>query len=97
MFKNEFNLLLQLEEAELRASAAVKAAATMETQLTEAQALLEEETRQKLALSSKLRQVESEREALREQVEEEEEAKRNLEKQVSLFFFLGLIVFTREY
>lgn len=60
----------------------MKAAATMETQLTEAQALLEEETRQKLALSSKLRQVESERDALREQIEEEEEVKKNLEKQV---------------
>lgn len=66
----------------MRASTAVKAAATMETQLTEAQSLLEEETRQKLALSSKLRQVESERDALREQIEEEEESKKNLEKQV---------------
>jgi predicted nucleic acid-binding Zn-ribbon protein len=43
---------------------------------------LEEETRQKLALSSRLRQLESEKEALQEQVEEEEEAKKNLEKQI---------------
>lgn len=71
-----------MEEAELRASTAVKAAATMETQLSEAQSLLEEETRQKLALSSKLRQVESEISALKEQIEEEEESKRNMEKQV---------------
>lgn len=46
------------------------------------QTQLEEETRQKLALSSRLRQLESEKEALQEQVEEEEEAKRNLEKQI---------------
>ncbi|PSN45224.1 Myosin-11 [Blattella germanica] len=46
------------------------------------QTQLEEETRQKLALSSRLRQIESEKEALQEQVEEEEEAKRNLEKQI---------------
>jgi len=43
---------------------------------------LEEETRQKLALSSRLRQLESEKGALQEQVEEEEEAKKNLEKQI---------------
>lgn len=55
----------------------------METQLSEAQALLEEETRQKLALSSKLRQVESEISAVKERIEEEEESKRNLEKQAS--------------
>lgn len=46
------------------------------------QTQLEEETRQKLALSSRLRQLESEKEALQEQVEEEEEMKKNLEKQV---------------
>lgn len=71
----------------MRASTAVKAAATMETQLAEAQALLEEETRQKLGLSSKLRQVESEISALKEQIEEEEESKRNLEKQASFNYF----------
>lgn len=47
-------------------------------------ALLEEETRQKLSLSSKLRQLESEKDAVQEQLEEEEEAKKNLEKQVSI-------------
>lgn len=72
----------QLEQAELKASAAVKSAATMESQLTETQTLLEEETRQKLTLSSKLRQLESEKEALQELVDEEEEAKKGMEKQV---------------
>ncbi|XP_059476766.1 myosin heavy chain, non-muscle isoform X1 [Neocloeon triangulifer] len=73
----------QLKEAELRASASVKAAAAMEGQLSEAQALLEEETKAKLALSSKLRQLEADKEALQEQIEEEEQAKRNLEKQAA--------------
>lgn len=58
------NITEQLEEAELKAAAASKSSTTMESQLAEAQQLLEEETRQKLALSSKLRQLESEKESL---------------------------------
>lgn len=84
------SITAQLEEAELRASAAIKSAATMETQLSEAQAQLEEETRQKLALNSRLRQVEGEKEALREQLEEEEENKKNLEKQVKYYIVINL-------
>ncbi|KAJ8970545.1 hypothetical protein NQ317_005815 [Molorchus minor] len=78
------NVVQQLEEAELKASAAVKNQATIESQFAEAQTALEEETRQKLALSSKLRQLESDKEAMQEQIEEEEEAKKNLEKQLSV-------------
>lgn len=66
-----------------RASAAVKSQVTIESQFIEAQTALEEETKQKLALSSKLRQLEADKEALRDQLEEEEEAKRNFEKQMS--------------
>ncbi|KQS63168.1 uncharacterized protein Dere_GG19865, isoform D [Drosophila erecta] len=77
------NITNQLEEAELKASAAVKSASNMESQLTEAQQLLEEETRQKLGLSSKLRQIESEKEALQEQLEEDDEAKRNYERKLA--------------
>lgn len=61
----------------------MKNQATIESQFTETQAALEEETKQKLSLSSKLRQLESDKESLQEQIEEEEEAKKNLEKQVS--------------
>lgn len=77
------NMTQQLDEAELKASAAIKSASNMESQLTESQQLLEEETRQKLALSSKLRQLESEKEALQEQLEEDEEAKKNYEKKLA--------------
>lgn len=47
------------------------------------QALLEEETKQKLSLQTKLRNIEQQLEQARDQLEEEEEAKKNLEKQVS--------------
>lgn len=46
------------------------------------QELLQEETRQKLSLSTRLRQMEDEQNNLREMLEEEEEAKKNVEKQV---------------
>uniref|UniRef100_A0A8C9THD4 Myosin heavy chain 10 n=1 Tax=Scleropages formosus TaxID=113540 RepID=A0A8C9THD4_SCLFO len=45
--------------------------------------LLQEETRQKLNLSSRIRQLEEEKNTLQEQQEEEEEARKNLEKQLS--------------
>uniref|UniRef100_A0A6M2DP06 Putative myosin class v heavy chain n=1 Tax=Xenopsylla cheopis TaxID=163159 RepID=A0A6M2DP06_XENCH len=77
------NAAQQLEEAELRAAAAIKNSGTMESQLNESQAQLEDETRQKLSLSSRLRQLESEKETLHEQIEEEEEIKKNYEKQIA--------------
>lgn len=43
--------------------------------------LLQEETRQKLSQSSRLRQLEDEQNSLKEQLEEEEEARKNAEKQ----------------
>lgn len=46
------------------------------------QELLQEETRQKLSLNTRLRQLEDEQNNLKEQLEEEEEAKRNVEKQL---------------
>ncbi|XP_013779485.1 myosin heavy chain, non-muscle-like [Limulus polyphemus] len=73
----------QLEDMDSKATQAAKSTSTLEGQLNEAQDLLQEETRQKLALSSKLRQLESDKDNLQEQLEEEEEAKKNLEKQVS--------------
>uniref|UniRef100_A0A673LKX8 Myosin-10 n=1 Tax=Sinocyclocheilus rhinocerous TaxID=307959 RepID=A0A673LKX8_9TELE len=45
--------------------------------------LLQEETRQKLNLSSRVRQLDEEKNSLLEQQEEEEEARRNLEKQLA--------------
>lgn len=45
------------------------------------QELLQEETRQKLSVNTRLRQLEDEQNNLKEQLEEEEEAKRNVERQ----------------
>lgn len=45
--------------------------------------MLQEETRQKLSLSTRLRQMEDEQTGLQEMLEEEEESRRNLEKQIS--------------
>ncbi|KAG9510218.1 Myosin heavy chain, non-muscle, partial [Fragariocoptes setiger] len=72
----------QLEESDKRASVAGKSSATLEAQLMEVQEVLQEETKQKLALSSRLRQLESEKEALHEQYEESEENRQALEKQI---------------
>lgn len=47
------------------------------------QELLQEETRQKLSLSTRLRQMEDEQTSLQEMLEEEEETRRNVEKQIS--------------
>lgn len=44
--------------------------------------MLQEETRQKLSINTRMRQLEDEQNNLKEQLEEEEEAKRNLEKQL---------------
>uniref|UniRef100_A0A8D2ZN18 Myosin-9 n=1 Tax=Scophthalmus maximus TaxID=52904 RepID=A0A8D2ZN18_SCOMX len=46
------------------------------------QELLQEETRQKLSLGTRMRQLEDEQNNLKEQLEEEESAKKNVEKQL---------------
>merc|ERR550534_867166 len=78
------SLSVQLVEAESKLTVALKSQTSIEQQLAEVQALLEEETRQKLALSSRLRQADSERESLVNQLEDEEESKRQLEKQITI-------------
>lgn len=50
---------------------------------SEFQELLQEETRQKLSFSTRLRQMEEEQNSLRELLEEEEEGKKNVEKQIA--------------
>lgn len=47
------------------------------------QELLQEETRQKLNVSTKLRQLEDDKNSLQEQLDEEVEAKQNLERHIS--------------
>lgn len=82
--QNELEFALQqLEDLEHRASSASKSSATLEAQLAEVQEVLQEETKQKLALSSRLRQLESEKENLNDQYDEAREIRQNLEKQLA--------------
>lgn len=74
----------QIEDLDHRASISTKSAATFEAQLAEVQEVLAEETRQKLALSSRLRQLESEKENLNDQFDEARESMQNLEKQLAV-------------
>jgi len=60
-----------------------KQVATMESQLTEAQENVQEETRQKLAALSRQRQAEDEAASLKEQLEEEEDNQKQLESKIS--------------
>ncbi|KAK2716730.1 hypothetical protein QYM36_007020 [Artemia franciscana] len=69
------SLTAQLVDAESRSVNATKSNANTEQQLNEMQTQLEVETKQKLALNAKIRQLESEKESLHYQVEDAEGAK----------------------
>ncbi|XP_043936530.1 myosin-10-like isoform X2 [Protopterus annectens] len=71
-----------LGSAESKTIKMAKELSTVESQLKDAQELLQEETRQKLNLSSRVRQFEEEKTRLVEQVEEEEEAKKSVSRQL---------------
>ena len=74
-----------MEQSEGKASQVSKSSNSLVAQLAEVQENLNEETRHKLDLSSKLRASEEEKEQLQEQMEEEEQAKNNLQRQVNNF------------
>lgn len=85
--QNELEIATQqLEDFDQRASAASKSSTAFEAQLAETQEVLQEETKQKLALSARLRQLESEKENLNDQFEELREQRQNLEKQLAASF-----------
>uniref|UniRef100_A0A669F525 Myosin-9 n=1 Tax=Oreochromis niloticus TaxID=8128 RepID=A0A669F525_ORENI len=71
-----------LSEVEGKSIKAAKDCSAVESQLQDVQELLQEETRQKLSLNTRLRQLEDDQNNLKEQLEEEEEAKRNVERQL---------------
>ncbi|KFD61976.1 hypothetical protein M514_05674 [Trichuris suis] len=72
------------EEAEQKLSVIAKSQSTLEKQLVELQESLQDETRLKLGLQTKLRQLESDFASVRDQKEELEEAKQNSQKHVQL-------------
>jgi ABC-type enterochelin transport system substrate-binding protein len=71
------------EKADTRSSTLAKQTSTLEAQLTEQQENLREETRQKLAALARLRQIEEEAAASRDQLEEEEENRKQLEAKIA--------------
>ncbi|XP_076871464.1 myosin-9a [Brachyhypopomus gauderio] len=71
-----------LAEVESKSIKAAKDWSSVESQLQDTQGLLQEETRQKLAFSTRLRQLEDDQNRLKEQLEEEEESKKSVEKQL---------------
>uniref|UniRef100_A0A669CEB5 Myosin-9 n=1 Tax=Oreochromis niloticus TaxID=8128 RepID=A0A669CEB5_ORENI len=73
---------LTIHEVEGKSIKAAKDCSAVESQLQDVQELLQEETRQKLSLNTRLRQLEDDQNNLKEQLEEEEEAKRNVERQL---------------
>ncbi|KAL9853032.1 LOW QUALITY PROTEIN: myosin-9 [Geothlypis trichas] len=74
-----------LNQSDSKSIKLAKDFSALESQLQDTQELLAGgETRLKLSLSTKLKQMEDEKNAFKEQLEEEEEAKRNLEKQISI-------------
>ncbi|CAM4331563.1 unnamed protein product [Leuciscus chuanchicus] len=74
------NMKGHLNEAEKKLVKASKDCSVLESQLQDE--VLQEETRQKLSLTTRLRQLEDEQNSLKEQLEIEKEAKGNLEKQL---------------
>ena len=77
------NVVSQFEEADTKASMLSKQVTSLEGQLADAQDMLQEETRTKLALQTKLRAAEDHADNFQEQLEEEEEARRQLESRLS--------------
>uniref|UniRef100_A0A452IGJ1 Myosin heavy chain 14 n=1 Tax=Gopherus agassizii TaxID=38772 RepID=A0A452IGJ1_9SAUR len=71
-----------LGTTESKTTKLAKELATAESHLQDTQELLQEETRQKLALGSRVWQLEEEKGAVLEQLEEEEAVKANLNRQI---------------
>jgi len=72
----------EFQDADLRANTLSKQVAQLTAQLGEGENAVKEETRQKLALQSKLRSLEDEREQLREAIEDLEDSKLNSDKTI---------------
>ncbi|XP_053393233.1 myosin-10-like isoform X7 [Mercenaria mercenaria] len=76
------SLSTQLEAADTKNIQLSQKLSSLEAQLADAQEMVQEETRGKLAAQAKLRQENEEKELLKEKLEEDEDSKRLLEKQV---------------
>ena len=71
------------EEADMKAATLAKHMSSMESQLADSQEMQQEETRQKLALQTRLRQAEEGNVTLQDQLEEEEEGRKTAEAKLA--------------
>ncbi|XP_028281553.1 myosin-10 isoform X4 [Parambassis ranga] len=71
-----------LSSSESKSLRLTKEASSLESQLHDAKELLQDETRQKMALSSRVRALEEEKNGLMERLEEEEERAKELSRQI---------------
>ncbi|XP_052475312.1 myosin-10-like isoform X2 [Carassius gibelio] len=76
------SLTSSLSSSESKSHRLSKEVSSLESQLHDVQELLQEETRQKLALGSRVRALEEEKAVLMERLEEEEEKTRELTRQI---------------
>uniref|UniRef100_A0A673HV86 Myosin-10-like n=1 Tax=Sinocyclocheilus rhinocerous TaxID=307959 RepID=A0A673HV86_9TELE len=76
------SLSSSLSSSESKSHRLSKEVSSLESQLHDVQELLQEETRQKLALGSRMRALEEEKAGLMERLEEEEEKTRELTRQI---------------
>uniref|UniRef100_A0A8C1XYS1 Myosin, heavy chain 14, non-muscle n=1 Tax=Cyprinus carpio TaxID=7962 RepID=A0A8C1XYS1_CYPCA len=76
------SLSSSLSSSESKSHRLSKEVSSLESQLHDVQELLQEETRQKLALGSRVRALEEEKTGLMERLEEEEEKTRELTRQI---------------
>uniref|UniRef100_A0A8C2JZG3 Myosin, heavy chain 14, non-muscle n=1 Tax=Cyprinus carpio TaxID=7962 RepID=A0A8C2JZG3_CYPCA len=76
------SLSSSLSSSESKSHRLSKEVSSLESQLHDVQELLQEETRQKLALGSRVRALEEEKAGLMERLEEEEEKTRELTRQI---------------
>ncbi|XP_060570193.1 myosin heavy chain, non-muscle-like isoform X3 [Ruditapes philippinarum] len=76
------SLSTQLQTSETKNIQLAQKLSSLEAQLADAQEMVQEETRGKLAAQGKLRQELEEKEMLKEKLEEDEDSKHQLEKQV---------------
>ena len=84
IFQNELEgASTQFEEADSKVAHLSKNVTSLESQLADAQDMLQEETRQKLAVQSRLRQSDDKVETMQDQLEEEEEARKSQEQKVN--------------
>ena len=71
------------EDADGKVAGFSKQVASLESQLADAQELLQDETRQKLQSQSRVRQLEEQWEAAQDQLEEDEEARKSMENKIN--------------